>query len=272
MILARGSATLKTINKLKSIRPFGSLKIFYSTQKSDKAENFDDFKLVQANLPVLVKPTVFQKMKEILGLQGDLRYPQPVLTMASLRLYLCIQYQVDYDKFFQKCNYPDVMYSFCLITFLHVWLVSVALMQYGRSGLFVRKLLHKNMWKDIETREKKLNSPMNKENKAKAYTHLDDIFRAFLFGFDEGLLSNDTVLAAAVWRHLLEMQDINDHALLGELCDYIRKNVQHLENISDVDILKNGIVSFVGFDQKDLDHSKVRLKILEKIKQRENEE
>ncbi|RMZ95113.1 succinate-semialdehyde mitochondrial [Brachionus plicatilis] len=256
MILARSSTILNKLNRFRSIRSIGSGSILYAKEKSEKDENFNDFKLVQANLPVLVKPTVFQKMKEIFGYQGDLRYPQAALTMASLRLYLSIQYQVDYDKFFQKCQYPDVMYSFCLVTFLHVWLVSVALMQYGRSGLFVRKLLHKNMWKDIETREKKLNSPMNRENKAKAYGHLNDIFRAFLFGFDEGLLSDDTVLAGAIWRHLLEMQDIKDHALLGELCDYIRKNAQHLENISDVDILKNGIVSFVGFDQKELDHSK----------------
>ncbi|CAF0964256.1 unnamed protein product [Brachionus calyciflorus] len=272
MILLRKNLSLiNRLNYPNIKRCIGSQTILFSKDKTDLNDKKFDFALANTNLPVLVKPTIFQKFKETFGFQGNLRYPQPVLTMSSLRLYLCIQYQVDYDKFFQKCEYEDVMYNFCLINFLHVWLVSVALMQYGQSGLFVRKLLHKNMWKDIETREKKLNSPMNKENKMKAYTHLNDIFRAFLFGFDEGLLSDDTVLAGAVWRHLLEMRDLKDHAILGELVEYIRKNVHHLEKINDVDILKNGIVSFVGLDQKELDHMKVRLKILEKIKQKENE-
>ena len=46
-----------------------------------------------------------------------------------------------------------------------------------------------NRWKDIEARAKKLNKTMNKENKLKTYTHLNDVFRAFMFGLDEGLLS-----------------------------------------------------------------------------------
>lgn len=99
------------------------------------------------------------------------------MAVAALRLYLCITYQVNYDKFFNKLDLPDVMYSFCIITFLHVWLVSVALMQYGRSGQFVRSVLIKNMWKDIETRAKKLNASMNKESKKDAYENLNDVFR-----------------------------------------------------------------------------------------------
>lgn len=99
------------------------------------------------------------------------------MAVAALRLYLCITYQVDYDKFFKKLDLPDVMYSFCLVTFLHVWLVSVALMQYGRSGQFVRRVLIKNMWKDIETRAKKLNVSMNKEDKKNTYENLNNVFR-----------------------------------------------------------------------------------------------
>ena len=106
------------------------------------------------------------------------------MVVASLRLYLCIQYQIDYDKFFKKLQMPDVMYSFCLITFLHVWLVSVALAQYGRSGLFVRRMLIQNMWKDIETRAKKLNANMSKETKKTTYEHLNDVFRWEAFIID----------------------------------------------------------------------------------------
>lgn len=225
------------------------------------------------HLPMVTKQSYFNVFKEMIGFQGSLKYPQPVLTVASYRLYLCIQLQVDYDKFFKLLNSPDTMYSFCLVTFLHIWLLSVPLMQLGQTGLFVRKALYKNMWKDIEIRDRKLKRPMKKKDKRHTYQYLNDIFRGHLIGFDEGLLSDDDVLAGAVWRHLLEMNEIKDYAVLGQMCDYIRKNIQHLDNnVNEFDYLKAGIVSFVDIDQKEVDHLKARQQLIEKIKEKENEE
>jgi len=216
-------------------------------------------------LPVKVNASLFDRLKKGLGFQSDYRYPQPVLSYASLRLYLCIQYQVDYDRFFRLCSLEDVMYSWCLITFLHCWMISVPLMQQGQTGLFVRGALYKNMWKDIETRERKLGRPMNKENKAKAYNHLNDVFRAFLFGFDEGILSDDTVLAGAIWRHLMEQKEITDFSSIAVLCEYVRKNVAHLDTINEMDLLKNGIVTLVGLNQSKVDHLREREILIHKI-------
>lgn len=91
----------------------------------------------------------------------------------------------------------------------------------------------------------------------------------YLFAFDEGLLSDDTVLAGAIWRNLIEMRELNNYAVLGEMCDYIRKNVQHLENMTEFDLLRDGIVSFVGFDQAKLEHITVKKKIFEIIRKKE---
>lgn len=93
--------------------------------------------------------------------------------------------------------------------------------------------------------------------------------RTYMFGFDEGLLSDDTILAGAIWRHLLEMRELDDYAVLGELCDYIRKNVQHLENMTQFDLLKDGVISFVGFEQEKLDHNKIRNKVFKMIQEKE---
>lgn len=90
-----------------------------------------------------------------------------------------------------------------------------------------------------------------------------------MFGFDEGLLSDDTVLAGVIWRNLSEMRELKDYAVLGEMCDYVRKNVQHLENMSEFDLLRDGIVSFVDFDQAKLDHNIAKPKILEIIRKKE---
>lgn len=247
--------------------------LIYSSNKKTIEDDFNklDLKTDRNNLlPVKVNATFFQRIKKSLGFQADYRYPQPVMIYSALRLYLCIQYQVDYDRFFKLCSLEDVMYSWCLITFLHCWMVSVPLMQHGQSGLFVRRELYKSMWKDIETRERKLKAPMNKKNKVLAYTHMNDIFRGFLFGLDEGLLSDDTVLAGAIWRHLLEQNEIKDFACLGILCEYIRKNIAHLDTINEIDLLKNGIVTLVGFDQSSVDHLKERNTLIEKIVYKES--
>lgn len=125
-----------------------------------------------------------------------------------------------------------------VITFLHVWMISVPLFEFGQTGLFMKKLIIQNMWSDINKRESQLQRPMNRENKFKTYEHLYEVLRAFMIGFDEGLLSDDIILAGAVWRHILEQKEITDYAVLGEMCDYIRKNIAHLEKIPEVDGMK----------------------------------
>ena len=129
------------------------------SKSDDLAPNLSasyEAKAQNLTLPVVTKPSMFQTLKELVGMQGSLKYPQPVLTYASYRLYMSVQYQVDYDKFFKLLNSPDTMYSFCLVNFLHIWLVSIPLMHFGQTGLFVRKQLYRNMWRDIETRDRKL--------------------------------------------------------------------------------------------------------------------
>lgn len=272
---------LQNSNPLLSLRPLHKISspILFQKGSSDVSDaqfspslstNYE-MKSQNLNLPVVTKQSMFQQMKEFIGLQGSLKYPQPVLTYASYRLYMSIQYQVDYDKFFKLCESPDTMYSFCLINFLHIWLVSIPLMHFGQTGLYVRKALYRNMWKDIETRDRKLKKPMKKEDKVKTYTHLNDIFRGFLVGFDEGLLSDDTVLAGAVWRHLFEQAPIKDYANLAKIVDYIRKNAQHLDGINEIDYLKYGIVTFIGMDETEIDHLKARQALIEMIRRKEKE-
>jgi hypothetical protein len=68
-------------------------------------------------------PTVsfMQRLKAIIGI--GFKYRQVELKFAATKAFLSIQYQVDYDKFYKKLDAPDTMYSYCLVTFFHVWLV-----------------------------------------------------------------------------------------------------------------------------------------------------
>jgi hypothetical protein len=150
------------------------------------------------------------------------------------------------------------MNSFCLITFFHVWLVSVALMKHGRDGVFLKRALIESMWKDIDTRSRKLRAPMNKKNSRTTFEALNNSFRATMFGCDEGILSDDTVLAGAIWRHVLCQNDLKDFEVLKKLVEYTRKNVVHLENIHIDDFAKYGLISLIDLDSADANHTLIR--------------
>jgi cytochrome b pre-mRNA-processing protein 3 len=51
-------------------------------------------------------------------------------------------------------------------------------------------------------------------------------FQAAMVGYDEGLLSDDMVLAGAVWRTLLQ-QDCSDPENVERIVYYIRKQVRN---------------------------------------------
>jgi hypothetical protein len=164
----------------------------YSSKVANDDVSFDQ--TVNQNLPVIVKPSLITRVKEAFGYQGSYRYSQKTMTVSGIRLYLCIQKQIDYDKFFNVCQSRDVFASFCFITFLHVWMISVRLAQEGRSGEYVKQRLIQSMWDDINKRTGAL-TRMKAAVKRDSFEKLNAIFQTSLFGYDEGILSSDCILA-----------------------------------------------------------------------------
>lgn len=69
-----------------------------------------------------------------------------------------------------------------------------------------------------------------------------------LAGYDEGLLTNDRVLASALWRMMLNKSETVEPHQLIELLGYVHKNLAHLETIPDDQLLEEGVVSFIPLD------------------------
>lgn len=65
---------------------------------------------------------------------------------------------------------------------------------------------------------------------------LEDEFRAFIFSFDEAILSSDHVLAGALWRHIFLQRDF-DPRHLEILVLYVRQNLAALDKMSKEDLL-----------------------------------
>ncbi|KAH0619014.1 hypothetical protein JD844_018614 [Phrynosoma platyrhinos] len=73
--------------------------------------------------------------------------------------------------------------------------------------------------------------------------NMTENFYAAIFGYDEGILSDDHVLAAAIWRNLFN-KHCDDPRELEIMVEYVRKQVQHLDAMPGEDLLLSGEVTW----------------------------
>lgn len=176
-----------------------------------------------------------------MGFTGPLKYSRWKIKVAALRMYTCCVEKTDYEEFFNKCQMPDTLNSWFLVAQLHVWMCLVRLKQEGRTGKYMCRYIVHCMWEDVEQRGKVMgiNSAVLKED----LKRMVENFYAALFGYDEGILCDDHVLAAALWRNLFN-RNCDDPRHLELLVEYVRKQVQHLDALSGEDLLLTGEVNW----------------------------
>ncbi|XP_030319052.1 ubiquinol-cytochrome-c reductase complex assembly factor 1 isoform X1 [Calypte anna] len=183
----------------------------------------------------------FTRIIEAMGFTGPLKYSRWKIKVAALRMYTCCVEKTDYEEFFNRCQMPDTLNSWFLVAQLHVWMCLVRMKQEGRTGKYMCRYIVHCMWEDVEQRGKVmgLNSVTLKED----MKTMVENFYAALFGYDEGILSDDHVLAAALWRNLFN-RNCEDPRHLELLVEYVRKQVQHLDALSGEELLLTGEVSW----------------------------
>lgn len=82
-----------------------------------------------------------------------------------------------------------------------------------------------------------VNSYILKKNMA----FMTNSFYAAILGYDEGILSDDRGLAAALWRTFFN-QKCEDPRQLELLVEYVRKQMQYLDSMNGEDLLLTGEV------------------------------
>uniref|UniRef100_A0A8V0ZCJ9 Ubiquinol-cytochrome c reductase complex assembly factor 1 n=1 Tax=Gallus gallus TaxID=9031 RepID=A0A8V0ZCJ9_CHICK len=157
----------------------------------------------------------FTRIIEAMGFTGPLKYSRWKIKVAALRMYTCCVEKTDYEEFFNRCQMPDTLNSWFLVAQLHVWMCLVRMKQEGRAGKYMCRYIVHCMWEDVEQRGKVMG----------------------------GILSDDHVLAAALWRNLFN-RNCEDPQHLELLVEYVRKQVQHLDALSGEDLLLTGEVSW----------------------------
>lgn len=154
---------------------------------------------------------------------------------SAFLMYENIADRVNYFDFFEKHNIPDTFYSWFVITELHIWILSARAMADGENGKFFRNCLVEALWNDVAQRVKKLGAGNPSATRAQV-KELSEQLQASLIAYDEGLQSDDIVLAGALWRRLYQMEYAPPHHL-EELVQYIRKHVAIFDNLTFEQIL-----------------------------------
>lgn len=135
---------------------------------------------------------------------------------------------------------PDTFNSWFLVTELHCWMILTRVMnegpETGQDGRFLRNCIVESMWADVQVRSKKL-SMDNPSAARHQVAILSEQFQATLINYDEGLMSDDKILASALWRRFFDMK-CEDYSKLEKLVSYVRQSTFHLDNMTRDELLR----------------------------------
>lgn len=161
------------------------------------------------------------------------------MRVASLLLYENVADKVVFHEFFEEFGMPDTFNSWFKVIELHCWLILTRVMsegaESGEDGRFLRNCIVESMWADVQSRAKKL-SAENPSASRRQVGILGEQFQGALIIYDEGLMSDDKILASALWRRFFEMK-CEDYSKLEKLVKYVRISAVQLDNMTREELL-----------------------------------
>ncbi|XP_037816253.1 ubiquinol-cytochrome-c reductase complex assembly factor 1 [Lucilia sericata] len=178
-------------------------------------------------------------LKRVLKKVGFTPNSKARLRVSSHMLYESVADKINYLAFFKDFDMPNTFNSWFLVTELHVWMLLLRSMaegsETGEDGRFLRNCIVEAMWGDVNTRAKKLGAN-NPSRTRQQIEELSEQFQAALIAYDEGIMSEDRVLAAALWRRFFEL-NCEEYERIERLVKYVRSQVQMLDNLPRQDFL-----------------------------------
>lgn len=184
---------------------------------------------------------------------GDLRRGAKMFMIKGVvtkNLYESCSDEMDYITFFETCSMEDNFQSWYSLMNLHVWMVLIRLRSEGRPGKKMSYLMVELMWKNLEEKLKIIGVV---DTSARRET-VDEYTQQFFGGivaYDEGLLGDDQVLASALWRNLFYRRADADVQSLALMVDYVRRQIQHLEQQSSDSFLLDGTIKWLPLHENE---------------------
>lgn len=190
-------------------------------------------------------------MKDLSFIDGikqtiKLQFQKNKLRATGYYLYECVADQIDYNAFFKEFDMPDTFNAWFLITELHVWMLMARVMAQPKYGRFIRNIIVEALWKDVSLRAKKL-GPEHLSVIRTQIAELSEEFQAALVNYDEGILSDDTVLAGALWRRILN-RNCSARQLEG-MVKYVRQMMFLLDKLSPEEVLSKKRIKWIPISE-----------------------
>eukprot|EP00040_Diaphanoeca_grandis_P044738 m.13412 g.13412 ORF g.13412 m.13412 type:complete len:297 (-) comp9719_c0_seq1:315-1205(-) len=180
------------------------------------------------------------------GILGGFYSKKQTISRSARDIYLECCKQAAEPELYKICGLPDTFQSWFLIQHLYVWMLCVRSISDGDEGKMFHKQLVQFFWQDVDHRFMLMNV-QDITIKTESKRELSSMFYGLLFAYDEGLATDDQVLAAAVWRNLFHsckaQAKAEDIALVVE---YIRKQVYKLDQSEASTLLETGSFTFDG--------------------------
>ncbi|XP_018315659.1 ubiquinol-cytochrome-c reductase complex assembly factor 1 [Mycetomoellerius zeteki] len=159
------------------------------------------------------------------------------------KVYERVIRQVDYPFFFKHFNMPDTFFAWFLVTELHVWMIMVRYMADENDGKAIRNSTVAAMWQDAQARIENVGLIKTKL-KNKQIQEISHQFNAAIIGYDEGIQSDDKVLAGALWRRFFQLE-CNNPEHIETLLIYVRKQICLFDSLPNDEILRKPILKLL---------------------------
>ncbi|XP_034102512.1 ubiquinol-cytochrome-c reductase complex assembly factor 1 [Drosophila albomicans] len=194
-------------------------------------------------------------LKRVLTKVGFAPNTKARLKVTSHLLYESVADKINYVAFFRDFQLPNTFNSWFLVTELHVWLLLMRSMaegsETGEDGRFLRNCIVEAMWGDVNTRAKKLGANNPSRTRQQIET-LSEQFQAALIAYDEGIMSDDRVLACALWRRFFEME-CDNYAQIERLVKYVRMQTVMLDSLTREQFIVKPKIAWHDLDKCKID-------------------
>uniref|UniRef100_A0A1I7YHJ9 Ubiq_cyt_C_chap domain-containing protein n=1 Tax=Steinernema glaseri TaxID=37863 RepID=A0A1I7YHJ9_9BILA len=196
-----------------------------------------------SRLPAPIQRVTTALRAKFLGDKGMDPELKLLLDKSSAQLYYSCANQIPYLKLCESFGLPDYMSSWFKLTLMHVWMVLLRLHVSLDSKAYLRlqRGLLATMWTDVDKRLEIVGEELKQTMTSKSdMGNMHGLHLQTFMEYDEGFLSDDRKLAAAVWR-CLYMQREFDPVHLNRVVAYLRSTVAYLDHLTVDEILTDGI-------------------------------
>uniref|UniRef100_A0A914CDX9 Ubiquinol-cytochrome c chaperone domain-containing protein n=1 Tax=Acrobeloides nanus TaxID=290746 RepID=A0A914CDX9_9BILA len=166
-----------------------------------------------------------------------------ILDRAGLKLQYDCANNFPYLELIKAFGMPDHISSWYKLTLLHTWLVLLRLQVSLEAAAYfrLRHTLFRAMWNDIEKRVDQIKHELEiKGGVKKDLRKMSMLYYQAVYELDEGVLGDDTVLAAALWRNIYSCEEF-DPIQLNALVRYVRATIFWLDTLDANTIIIDGI-------------------------------